>query len=155
MEPAQWPRWGDGQREFDTSGLEVEYRAAGDGCAMVFVRGELDVAAADDLFDYVREVIDRTISVVLLDLAELTFCDGRGLGSLVRIGNYAEAVGRRIVLAEPTPAVTRVLRIAKLDQRFAIVPVPNDLRTAGRPVAPRVPETVQSPAHLAVAGEVN
>jgi anti-anti-sigma factor len=128
MEPAQWPRLGDGQREIDASGLQV--RAAGDGCAMVSVRGELDVAVADELFTYVRGVIDRPTPVVQLDLAELTFCDGRGLGSLVRIGNYAEAVGSRVLLSAPTPAVARVLRLAGLDQRFAIVPASGDLCVA-------------------------
>jgi anti-anti-sigma factor len=131
MEPAQWPRLGDGRREIDASGFQV--RAAGNGCAMVSVCGELDVAVADELFRYVREVIDRPSPVVLIDLSGLTFCDGRGLGCLVRIGNYAEAVGSRVLLSAPSPAVTRVLRLAKLDQRFAVVPVPGDPCVAAEP----------------------
>jgi anti-sigma B factor antagonist len=151
MEPAQWPGLGGGLRAIDVSGLRVDHHIVGDGCAMVFVRGELDVAAADDLFEYVREVIERPSAVVLIDLAGLTFCDGSGLGCLVRIGNYAEAVGSRIMLAEPTPAVTRVLRIAELDRRFAIVPAPNDLRTAGDP--PECPLEPVPPLGAAVVNQ--
>ena len=56
---------------------------------VVTFTGELDLASAEQAFGYVRDVIDRHSTLVVLDLASLSFCDARGLGTLVRLNRYA------------------------------------------------------------------
>lgn len=106
----------DGQR------LAIDVRATGDGETTLHLRGELDVAETERLYQLARRAIDEAGHVVILDLSGLTFCDGSGLGCLVRIGNHAETMDCRLLLASPTPIVAKVLRIGRLDDRFAIVP---------------------------------
>jgi anti-sigma B factor antagonist len=89
--------------------------AAG-GEARVAVCGELDIASADGALGYVRDVIDRCRSAVILDLADLVFCDARGLGTLVRMSSYAEKAGCPLWLSRPRPHVLRIMRICGLDR---------------------------------------
>jgi anti-anti-sigma factor len=116
----------DGQR------LVVDVRAVGAGDMTLRLRGELDVAETERLYQLARQAIDQTGQTVVLDLSGLTFCDGSGLGCLVRIGNHADTAGRRLLLASPTPIVAKVLRIGRLDRRFAIVPGSADIAPVER-----------------------
>jgi anti-anti-sigma regulatory factor len=43
----------------------------------VALTGELDIASADSAFGQVQNIIDRNHLPVVLDLAELTFCDAQ------------------------------------------------------------------------------
>ena len=52
------------------------------GKATVRVRGELDIATADQAYAYLRDVVDSQDGPVTMNLSELTFCDAAGLGVL-------------------------------------------------------------------------
>lgn len=114
----------------DPAGLVLDSRVTPGQCGIVVVRGELDLITAHRLHTYVKGVIDRAGPVVALDMAEVTFCDASGLGALAKIANYADGAGCTVVLEEPTPQVAQVLRIGKLEDRFAMVPNPETLHPA-------------------------
>lgn len=107
------------------------------------VGGELDIATADHLFEYVRTVMDRPCPNVVLDLSDLTFCDCRGISSLIRLDRHARASGATLSLAGLRPMVTKLLRVGGLDCRFTIVerpevadstlPAPAGLTAGGNP----------------------
>jgi anti-sigma B factor antagonist len=96
-------------------------RACHDGDVhVVRVRGELDLATADSLYQRGRAAIRRHARLLLLDLTGLSFCDSCGLSAFVRIANEADAVGCRYGLIAPQPLVVKILRITRLDHRLPV-----------------------------------
>ena len=59
--------------------LELACQVTPDGKANVRVRGELDIATADQAYTYLRDVVDSQDGPVLMNLSELSFCDAAGL----------------------------------------------------------------------------
>jgi anti-sigma B factor antagonist len=82
--------------------------------------GELDLASAEYAFGYVKGVIDRHQALVALDLSSLAFCDARGLGTLVRMSNYAGQAGRALWLVSPQPQLAKLMRITGLDSELLV-----------------------------------
>ena len=99
-------------------GLACEITAAGE--ALVSLSGELDITSSDSAFGGVRDVIDRHHGPVIVDVAGLGFCDARGLGTLVRMSNYAGKAGCPLQLASPGPHLLEIMRITGLDRSLAI-----------------------------------
>lgn len=83
---------------------------------VVWVRGELDLAGADDFEYMVAQVILRHGPDVIIDASGLSFCDARGLGALVRCANEADRSGGRFTLANPSDRLRRLVRIVHLER---------------------------------------
>ena len=98
--------------------LELAYQVTSDGRATVRVRGELDIATADQAYAYLRDVVDSQDGPVTMNLAELTFCDAAGLGVLARVAGYARRSGRSLKLTAARPSLLRIMRITGMDQAF-------------------------------------
>jgi anti-sigma B factor antagonist len=98
--------------------LELACQVTPDGKAIVRVRGELDIATADQAYTYLRDVVDHQDGPVLMNLSELTFCDAAGLGVLARVAGHARRSGRSLRLTSARPALLRIMRITGLDEAF-------------------------------------
>jgi anti-sigma B factor antagonist len=98
--------------------LELAYQVAPDGKATVRVRGELDIATADQAYAYLRDVVDSQRGPVLMNLSELSFCDAAGLGVLARVAGYARRCGRVLKLTAARPALLRIMAITGMDEAF-------------------------------------
>jgi anti-anti-sigma factor len=98
--------------------LELAYQVTTDGKATVRVRGELDIATADQAYAYLRDVVDNQDGPVTMNLAELTFCDAAGLGVLARVARYARRSGRSLRLTAARPSLLRIMRITGMDEAF-------------------------------------
>ena len=91
-----------------------------DQTEILIVRGELDLATADGLYRRGRAAIGRRPRLLLLDLADLSFCDASGLSAFVRIANEAQAAGCCYGLVAPQPLVVKMLRITGLHARLPV-----------------------------------
>jgi anti-anti-sigma factor len=98
--------------------LELAYQVAADGKATVRVRGELDIATADQAYAYLRDVVDNQDGPVLMNLSELSFCDAAGLGVLARVAGHARRAGRSLKLIAARPSLLRIMRITGMDEAF-------------------------------------
>jgi anti-anti-sigma factor len=98
--------------------LELAYEVAPDGKATVRVRGELDIATADQAYTYLRDVVDSQDGPVTMNLSELSFCDAAGLGVLARVAGHARRSGRSLELAAARPALLRIMHITGMDEAF-------------------------------------
>jgi anti-anti-sigma factor len=98
--------------------LELAYQVAADGKATVRVRGELDIATADQAYAYLRDVVDSQPGSVTMNLSELTFCDAAGLGVLARVAGHARRSGRSVKLTAARPSMVRIMRITGMDEAF-------------------------------------
>jgi anti-anti-sigma factor len=104
--------------------LELAYEVTTDGKATVQVRGELDIATADQAYAYLRDVVDSQQGSVTMNLAGLTFCDAAGLGVLARVAGHARRSGRSLKLTAARPSLLRIMHITGLDQAFPEVRTP-------------------------------
>jgi anti-anti-sigma factor len=97
----------------------------------LLLRGELDMANAQDLRDFAAFAVDGSREVVF-DLTDLTYLDSQGIKAIVRL---AESVcPRGLVLRSPRDNVRRVLDIVKIEDIAGIrVELPDD-PNAGAPL---------------------
>jgi anti-sigma B factor antagonist len=102
----------------ETVQLELSCRTDDDGSQVISVRGELDVATAEQAYTYISEVIDCWPAPVSVDLSGLTFCDASGLGALARIARHARQAGRPLRLVSARPSLLKIMRITGLDGTF-------------------------------------
>ena len=98
--------------------LELAYQVSADGKATVRVRGELDIATADQAYAYLRDVVDNQDGPVMMNLSELSFCDAAGLGVLARVAGHARRAGRSLKLTAARPSLLRIMRITGMDEAF-------------------------------------
>lgn len=98
--------------------LELAYQVAADGKATVRVRGELDIATADQAYAYLRDVVDSQDGPVTMNLSELSFCDAAGLGVLARVAGHARRSGRSLKLTAARPSLLRIMHITGMDETF-------------------------------------
>jgi anti-anti-sigma factor len=84
------------------------------GEARVSFTGDLDMASADQAFCYVRDVIDRYHTCVILDATGVRFCDARGLAAFLRMSRYARQARTSLRLISPSRRMLQILRITGL-----------------------------------------
>lgn len=78
---------------------------------VVAIAGELDMSTAEVLSGAVTEELRQSPSRLVLDLAELTFCDSLGLGTLVVLSRTARMQQTYLVVRNPSPFFTRMLDV--------------------------------------------
>lgn len=82
----------------------------------VALRGQLDMATVPRLREAFDALLQRPVAAdIVVDLAELTFCDSTGLTEFVRTEHALESVGRQLRLRRPTPPIRQILSITHLD----------------------------------------
>lgn len=89
-------------------------------CA-VSISGEVDLATAPALDDYLTELIAENQRDLALDLNGISFMDSSGLNVLLKVRRALEEAGLMLALLTPSPQVSRTLSISGLDQVFRIV----------------------------------
>src|SRR3984957_12265197 len=118
--------------------LELACLVTPDGKATVRVRGELDIATADQAYTYLRDVVDNQDGPVLMNLSELTFCDAAGLGVLARVAGHARRSGRSLKLTAARPSLVRIMHIPGMDEASP------EVRTPSLSVLPLPRQSVQT-----------
>ena len=83
-----------------------------DNVRVAALRGELDASTSWELPDH---LIGPPGSLVVVDLAGLTFIDSSGLGAIHAARRRVMEDGGNLVVCRPTPVVLRVLEITGLD----------------------------------------
>jgi anti-sigma B factor antagonist len=99
--------------------FEIGVGPAGDGGRLVTVRGELDLAAADQLWERLEPLL-LPGALVVLDGTQMTFLDSSGLRILLQAHKRAESDGARFRIVTPQPAVQRVLDLAGADKYLQV-----------------------------------
>jgi anti-sigma B factor antagonist len=97
--------------------FEVGIALAGNGSGdrLVTVRGELDLAAAHQLWESLEPLLLPGVLVVL-DGTAMTFLDSSGLRVLLQAHKRAESDGAVFRVVAPEAAVRRVLDLAGADK---------------------------------------
>ncbi|MFB8306861.1 STAS domain-containing protein [Kitasatospora purpeofusca] len=120
--------------------LRIEVRRTGP-VRIVSLTGELDRDSADGLRTALAGLPEEGLARILVDLAELSFCDSTGLNILLRARQEAEPAGVRLELAGPRPVVVRLLAVTGADTVLRIHPdVAVALAAGNDPPSPAGPD---------------
>lgn len=112
------------------TGCQMVIEPLGDGAVCVVVQGELSGPSAYTLDAELRKVEETNPTCLVLDLSRLGFIDSAGLARLLAAHRRAERAGRRLVVAEGTGAVRRLIALTALDHHFELVTDPGTVLTS-------------------------
>jgi anti-anti-sigma factor len=89
-------------------------RQADHDAVVVTLHGDLDLHSADQLRSSLTGLIDRAVAKIVVNCAEVAFCDSVGLSAFVD-GHYrCRAAGGYLRLAAATPFLQRILAVVGL-----------------------------------------
>lgn len=88
--------------------------------AHLLLKGDFDADNAPRVQQALAVLTDQDQPVVFVHMTELKYIDSAGLGILVGALKQAGARGGQIVLVEPSPFVSRILRVTALDKMFSV-----------------------------------
>jgi anti-anti-sigma factor len=101
--------------------LEVDSQERGEGRYHLVLRGELDLSTVGKVQEEIHQAADNDVSVLVLDLSQLTFLDSTGLRCIVKADERARDEGWRLVVVKGPDTVNRVFSITRLDERLEMV----------------------------------
>jgi len=89
------------------------------GAHIVALSGEVDLESSPMARTLLLEVVEQA-SKIFVDLTSVTYMDSSGIASLVEAYQQAKKSQVEFVLVSASPAVLRVLHMARLDKVFTI-----------------------------------
>jgi anti-sigma B factor antagonist len=104
-------------------GLEAEsahvISAAEPNGVVLRICGELDMASRDSVEPAIMAAIlgDRS---VIIDLAELTFCDSNGIAMFIAADEKAKAEGTSFVIRSASPQVRRIFELTGIHRIISL-----------------------------------
>jgi anti-sigma B factor antagonist len=98
----------------------VDVIDAGDGVAVVAVRGDADLHTAHELRSAIADAIDGGATTLVVDLAETTFIDSMTLGVLLGAVKRLRPLGGRVSVVCTDANIRRIFEITLLDRVFSL-----------------------------------
>jgi anti-anti-sigma factor len=124
--------------------LPIDTSCPSPATARLGVAGEIDLATAPVLRDKLLTLLrDQSPTVLVVDLAGVTFLDCAGISALVAVRNAAGKTGCQMRITYPQPFVRRVLEVTGLLGIFT-APIEHPQRLPARSEYP--PRTRPAPA---------
>ncbi|MFC1408553.1 STAS domain-containing protein [Streptacidiphilus sp. N1-12] len=99
-----------------SSGLTLEARPRQGTQAVLALAGVLDLDSADALAAAASDLVERGSCDLVLEMAQVTFCDSMGLNALLRVLRQAKGAGGSLTLLSPSDPVKRLLSMCGVDQ---------------------------------------
>jgi anti-anti-sigma factor len=93
-----------------------------DGEAVLAVRGEIDIANAEDFAELLLATVEAATSHVVVDASGLRYIDSSGVRGLVNAATRAKARDISFVIRDPQPNTRRVLEILGLAEHLFKAP---------------------------------
>ncbi|MFD7919800.1 STAS domain-containing protein [Streptomyces sp. NPDC059740] len=103
-----------------TDTLQLTVQRPHPGLAIATVAGDVDMCTADTLRREASELIERGCPHLILNLAEVGFCDSAGLSALIGLWHAAREVSGALSLVHVPDRLMRMLVLTGVD---AVLPV--------------------------------
>lgn len=104
-----------------TDAVALAAREATAGVVVVEVAGELDMATAPVVEEFVRRHLGEEVAVLVLDLSGVTFLGSTGINLLIALRTACESAGTGLRLVANTKIVLHPLEVTELTGHFTIV----------------------------------
>src|SRR5438046_511829 len=125
VRPKRWPVYGVQPATFGNAGTPVrscpaervravDVRLAqhpGSDTTVVSLHGQLDIDTSSVLGDVLTQLHRQAVHRIVVDLADVSFCDSTGLSALLVAFHPARATGGYLRLAGPSPFLLRLLTV--------------------------------------------
>lgn len=92
---------------------------------VVMLTGRFDAFETESFRTHFDGLIARGTGRITVDLREVQFIDSTGLAELVRAMKACKELGGQLVLRNPSPPVTVILELTRLDTAFTIISDPS------------------------------
>jgi len=102
------------------SGLTVETRHPDARAAVCSLAGDLDTGTLAPAQESLAALVGQRPAVLVVDLAEVAFCDSSGLNLLLKTRLAAAGAGTELRLAAVPPMVMRVLELTGAHLVFSL-----------------------------------
>ena len=102
--------------------FHLETITAGADCAVLRVRGEIDVYTAPQLREHVIKLLDDGARYLTADLREVDFLDSTGLGALVGSLKRLREQDGSLTLVTAADRILMIFRLTGLDRVFTLHP---------------------------------
>ncbi|MHA6758197.1 STAS domain-containing protein [Streptacidiphilus sp. PAMC 29251] len=99
-----------------SSALTLQVRQQQGTRAVLALAGDLDLGGGDTLTAAAAALIEAGHRDLVLEMAQVAFCDSMGLNALLRILRQAMNAGGSLVLLSPTDPIKRLLSMCGVDQ---------------------------------------
>ena len=109
--------------------FSIETRCDGDDCVIVLT-GEINLRSSPDLHASLLKTIERRPARIILDLAEVSYMDSSGVGTLVEIKRRVGGYKGKLILISLQPRVRGLFQITRLEQFFTIAADVDEARKA-------------------------
>ncbi len=87
----------------------------------VRLSGDLCLATAEQLTAVLAELQAAGVTDIAVELAELRFCDGRGLAVFASASRRLAAAGGSLTLVDPSPLTSRILALTGVAEDVRVV----------------------------------
>lgn len=107
--------------------MHVELEAVRD-TLMARIKGEIDLAVADELRDIIDERLKKEkFKSVILDLGGVSFIDSSGLGFI--LGRYKRITGQggKMFIVRARPSVSRILEVSGIKKLIPVYATENEV----------------------------
>jgi anti-sigma B factor antagonist len=99
--------------------LAVE-RSRSDGCELLEVEGELDIATASLMISVLNEAYSDLSLPMVVDLSRVDFMDSTGLALLINANRRVRRDGHGFAILCPEGPLTRLFEIADMVERLRV-----------------------------------
>ncbi|ONI80498.1 hypothetical protein ALI22I_45180 [Saccharothrix sp. ALI-22-I] len=104
-----------------TDAITLTARDATVGVLVVDVSGEVDMATAPLVEEFVLRTLDDAVRTLVVDLSGVTFLGSTGINLLISLRAACEEAGTALRLVANTNAVLRPLEVTDLTSHFTII----------------------------------
>ncbi|MEU4448841.1 STAS domain-containing protein [Actinosynnema sp. NPDC050801] len=104
-----------------TDAITLTARQESAGVVVVVVTGELDMATAPMVEEYVHRRLGQAGRTLVLDLSGVTFFGSSAINLLIGLGAACDAAGTALRLVATTKVVLYPLELTDLTEHFTIV----------------------------------
>ncbi|OBQ39966.1 MAG: anti-anti-sigma factor [Anabaena sp. MDT14b] len=89
---------------------------------VIAISGSFNATNSQNFQQSIKEVIDKRISIVLIDCHHVTFMDSSGLGALILTFKALQESGIKMVICSINEQVRMLFELTGMDGKFTIVP---------------------------------
>jgi anti-sigma B factor antagonist len=103
--------------------LSIDTRPTNQRELLLSLRGEIDYESAQELRAAVTSAVNRNVDTIVINLADVTFIDSTGIGTLVVARRICHGCGVNLHIQEANPFIARLFAVVGVSDVLG-VPVP-------------------------------